>query len=155
MLEPPRRELSDGAQPMPSACACACPRACQASFATERHVTSKPPRPGGLQVHEGRQRDARCVQQHESIHRAAVDASSGSIPALSRHRRRHVHCAGVGVPVLLRGSHFEYRHAHTRAMGMPSAMPRWKKKPIHISTRLHTLFMAHFISIFQEYYCRN
>ena len=25
---------------------------------------------------------------------------SGSISALSRHRRRHVHCAGMGMPVL-------------------------------------------------------
>ena len=55
---------------------------------------------------------------------------AGSISALSRHRRRHAHCAGMGVPVLKmtasgarRGGHFEYRHAHTRAMDVPSAMP--------------------------------
>ena len=48
-----------------------------------------------------------------------------------RHRRRHVNRAGRGVPVLkttasppLRGGHFEYRHAHTHAMDLPSAMPR-------------------------------
>ena len=54
----------------------------------------------------------------------------------------HVHCAGMGVPVLkmsasggvgvpalkmtasLRGGHLECRRAHTRATDMPSAMPR-------------------------------
>ena len=40
----------------------------------------------------------------------------------SRHRRRPVHCAGMGV--LVRGGYFEHRHAHTRAMDRPSAMPR-------------------------------
>ena len=41
-----------------------------------------------------------------------------AISALYRHRRRRVHCAGM-----LRDGHFEYRHAHTRAMDTPSAMP--------------------------------
>ena len=37
-----------------------------------------------------------------------------SMLAVCRHRRRH-----------RRGGHFEYQHAHTRAMGMPSATPRY------------------------------
>ena len=49
-----------------------------------------------------------------------------SISAPSWHRRRHVHCAGMGVP--LRGDHFEYRHAHARAVDMPSAMPMPSEK---------------------------
>ena len=28
-----------------------------------------------------------------------------------------------GMPIARRGGHFEYRHAHSRAMGMPSATP--------------------------------
>ena len=47
--------------------------------------------------------------------------SAGAIRITTyRHRRRHVHSAGMGVPVLkmtLRGGHFEYRHAHTRESG--------------------------------------
>ena len=35
-------------------------------------------------------------------------------------------CRGAlpGTPISLRRGHFEYRHASTRAMDMPSAMPR-------------------------------
>ena len=40
------------------------------------------------------------------------------ISALSGHRRRHAHTRAF------RGGHFEYRHAHTCAMDMSSAMPR-------------------------------
>ena len=58
-------------------------------------------------------------------------------PTLSRHRRRHVHCAGMGVPVLKitssRGGHFKYRHAHARAMDMPSATP--KQRGTHFEYR--------------------
>ena len=51
-------------------------------------------------------------------------AGTGSISALSRHRRRHVHCARYG-----RGGHFEAVVLSTgtpipRATDMPSAMPR-------------------------------
>ena len=36
---------------------------------------------------------------------------------------------------VLRGGHFEYRHVHTRAMGMPSATPRWTEHDL--SCALH------------------
>ena len=61
-----------------------------------------------------------------------IDAGTTSLRcthcAPSRHRRRHVHCAGMRMPVPKmtaspgRGV-FEYRRAHTRAMDMPPAMP--------------------------------
>ena len=61
-----------------------------------------------------------------------------AISALYRHRRRHVRSTGMRAPVLKmagsesrRGGHFEYRHAHTRATAMPSAMPiqLWRPRP--------------------------
>ena len=63
------------------------------------------------------------------LHRLVPIRGRLSISALSGHRRRHVYCAGVDVPVLkmtasLRGGHFVYRHVHSRAIDMPSAMPR-------------------------------
>ena len=45
-------------------------------------------------------------------------SGTGSISALYRHRRRHVLCAGMGVPVLKMTA-----SEHTRAIDMPSAMP--------------------------------
>ena len=55
----------------------------------------------------------------------------GSIPALPRHRRRHVPLRGYGragtqndrLGPPRRGGRFEYRQAHTHAMEAPSAMP--------------------------------
>ena len=41
---------------------------------------------------------------------------------VARRRRRHDHCAGMGVPVLEMTAS-EYRRAHTRAMDVPSATP--------------------------------
>ena len=50
----------------------------------------------------------------------AADVARARFDFLSRHRPKHVHCAGKGVPVLK----FEYRHAHIRAMDMPTANHR-------------------------------
>ena len=42
--------------------------------------------------------------------------------------RRHVYCAGMGVPVLaMTGGRLEHRRANTRAIDMPSAMPRYSR----------------------------
>ena len=67
----------------------------------------------------------------------------GSISALYRHRRQHVHCAGMGVPELkidrlAEAVIFEYRQAHTRAMDMPSAMPISSRYRHHISGWVET-----------------
>ena len=60
------------------------------------------------------------LAKNDGIRRSIVEAGGIEqlvIPgALSRHRRRHVHRAGMGLPVFemtasLRGGHFEYRHA--------------------------------------------
>ena len=66
----------------------------------------------------------------------ATELDIGSISALYRRRRQRAFC----VPVLKmtrlcryskrpprRGGHFEYRHAHTRAIDMASATPRYSR----------------------------
>ena len=96
-----------------------------------RGATTASPVAAGSQSHRApRGATARLAEASPSPHRSHyLRISAPSISALSRHRRRHAHCAGMGVPVLkmtasLRGGHFEYRHAHTRATDLPSAMPR-------------------------------
>ena len=73
--------------------------------------------------------DVRCVLLHAACRAVRARAADRPIEGLgmgipvdvsrcqSRHRRRQVHCTGI------RGGHLEYRHARTRAIDMPSAMP--------------------------------
>ena len=93
-----------------------------------------------------------CRQQHLLVHSLKIESRQAGVgsavelgparpaarPSKRRrcaqtittywHRRRHVQCTGIGMPVLKmtalqRGGHFEYRHANTCPMDMPLAMP--------------------------------
>ena len=61
----------------------------------------RPCRAGAVAALSIASRRARGHQADEMhLHQASRAAPCRSILALSRHRRRHVHCAGTGVPVL-------------------------------------------------------
>ena len=76
-----------------------------------------------------------CDTTAMTLHGADRDGSNrsnGSLarsaPTAKRQPQSALYRLYLGVADgMLRGGHLEYRHAHTRAMGMPSAMPRWSR----------------------------